>query len=290
MIKKMYIYIIRILRMNVPDMSKMGDVTKNASENIKSKLEGTTPLQKVILVTIIIVAVYFVYVLFIKDDENKTIFKLISTKKPMSISKAKLPVTSSDYSICIWLFINSWEEGYGSEKNILSRFDDNMKNKASPSIVLGPHNNELIVKNGYLPASASASDATINECKVEGVPLQKWTCITVSYNSNIVDVYIDGKLHKTCMIPGNQIDSYSSDMKVGAYSNTETDSDKKINLSTFSGYLCDLRMFNRAINPREAYALYKQGNSAQGLNALLDKYKLKFALMENQKEVTTYLI
>ena len=43
---------------------------------------------------------------------------------------------------------------------------------------------------------------TYDECVVENIPLQKWTHVVISIFNNSVEVYLDGRLYKTCSLKG----------------------------------------------------------------------------------------
>ena len=59
----------------------------------------------------------------------------------------------------------------------------------------------------------------------------------------------------------------------------------------FTGFLGSVRHYTRAIQPREAYAIYKEGYSGGNwLSDMFNKYKLKIAFMEDQKELNSILL
>jgi hypothetical protein len=41
-----------------------------------------------------------------------------------------------------------------------------------------------------------------DECVVNNIPIQKWTHIVISVFNNSLDVYMDGRLYKTCALKG----------------------------------------------------------------------------------------
>jgi hypothetical protein len=262
------------------------------AQNLGNKARGTSSMQKIILAVVLILIFYFIYTVFIKSEDNKMLIKLHPALQSKVIQKQSIPaITTSDYTIATWIFINDWSRNYGEEKNVLSRFytdnNDDNKKKPAPSFVLDGHTNNLHIKMSYFPASGnSSSKSEIHNCTIRGLPLQKWCCVIMTINNRVMDIYLDGKLTKTCVIPGVPQSGLNSDMYISEISEQFAGT----KLPGFSGFLSDLRVYKYAINPRQAYNLYKQGNSASGMSALLEKYKLKFALMENNKEVNTILL
>ena len=59
----------------------------------------------------------------------------------------------------------------------------------------------------------------------------------------------------------------------------------------FSGFLGTLRYYTRSVQPREAYAIYKEGYSGGNwLSDLFNKYKLKIAFLEDNKVINSFLL
>ena len=56
----------------------------------------------------------------------------------------------------------------------------------------------------------------------------------------------------------------------------------------FYGFIGNLQYISRAINPREAWAIYKEGpGGSSWLSNLLNKYRIKLAFMEDNVEVNS---
>ena len=118
-------------------------------------------------------------------------------------SKELVSSTSSNYTYSIWFYVQDWNYKYGQTKTLLQRIDN--KGKPCPKISLGSHQNDLIVSVETYPntdvAGASTATQTFN-CTVKNVPIQSWVNALVSVNNRTLDVYLDGKLVKTCVMPG----------------------------------------------------------------------------------------
>ena len=82
-------------------------------------------------------------------------------------------------------------------------------------------------------------------CDITNIRLQRWTHIAIVANKNIVDVYVDGKLFRTCQLPG-LIDPVSGDMHLGAFGG-------------FGGYLSRVEMLDTAVAPDVVYNMYTMG-------------------------------
>lgn len=212
-----------------------------------------------------------------------------SGKESKVISKNVIPqVGSTNYSMSVWFYINEWNYQYGKEKNIVARYiqDTNEKTKNTykpvPSITLDPNTNDLMVKLSYYSPTKDTNEIKVHECKIKGVPLQRWTYVNVVVFNRTIDVYIDGKLTRTCVLEGVPLSGVDSDVFVSESAYTE--------LPGFSGSISDLKLFTYAMNPKQVYEQYRKGNSMSSVVGSLDKYKLKFSLLENNKEKSSYII
>lgn len=254
--------------------------TKN---NVINTYQRTSTFQRILLFVVIIILIYFIYKFVVRDNSQVLLLKDHDARIPKVISSQDLPpITVSDYTISTWIFINEWNYNYGLEKNIVARYFDDVHDKEKsvkpvPSITLDAHTNNLLVNIAYNDPHGSKA-SKVKTCKVSGVPLQKWVHVIVTINNRTLDVYIDGKLTRTCIIPGVPQPGLNSDLYI---------SGTKYNPG-FSGKISDVKMINYAINPTQANYLYRKGNSMS--SNWFNKYHLKFALMENNKEKSTLII
>ena len=56
----------------------------------------------------------------------------------------------------------------------------------------------------------------------------------------------------------------------------------------YSGYISYFRYLTYAVNPTQAYNIYKEGYGGSSLGGLLDKYRVKIAFLEDNKEVNSF--
>ena len=185
--------------------------------------------------------------------------------------------------------ISDYNYNYGQKKYILAV----PKGTANPdehhySLYLDNNTSDLIFNLGV------TGESTIEHvpCKVENIPLQRWTHVLVSFRNRAIDMYIDGKLVKTCTTenPYALPDGPKDVLLCPKNSDVET-TDNTTDLEGFSGFLGSVRYFTRAVQPREAYAIYKEGySSGNWLSDLFNKYKLKFSFMEDDKEINSLVL
>lgn len=96
--------------------------------------------------------------------------------------------------------------------------------------------------------AVSSTDLAPTPCDVPGVDLQRWTHITTVFSGKITDVYMNGKLARSCI--------GASYFKVDA-------SPIKINLlrygKYFNGKIANMNLYTIALNPAQIYDMYTKG-------------------------------
>jgi hypothetical protein len=95
------------------------------------------------------------------------------------------------------------------------------------------------------------SDASLLDssplCDLPAIDLQRWVNITVSVDGKTVDVYMDGKLSRSCVLPS----FYKVD--AGGYSAY------LLSYGGFGGQISTTNVYDSALNPEEVYKNYMAG-------------------------------
>jgi hypothetical protein len=229
--------------------------------------------QIVLSVIVILIVVYAIAgYLFPKTSQLSS---MMEGTKQQSIEASSLPsnTNSLNYTYSTWFYVEDWNYKYGEKKTILGRLD-NDKNP-SPSIELGAMDNDVTISVSCYPKQQSG-DATgvkpiIHKCKVQNVPLQKWVNLIISLYGRTLDVYIDGKLVRTCLLPGVAKIAQASPVIITPNGG-------------FSGWTSNFQYWANSSNPQQAYDIYKNGYGGSSLGNFFNKYRLKFAFMEDNVE------
>jgi hypothetical protein len=186
-----------------------------------------------------------------------------------------------EYTVSIWIYINDWSYRSNHYKDILTigstgTGDNDFKSLA---IYLGAQTNTLHVRVNTESETISASESetvtatdsrmsvpTFNThmnqtvtspngpleppqiCDVPSIELQRWILVTVALNNRTCDVYVDGKLARSCVLPGvyKITGSNNYEMRLGEYGG-------------FGGYISNLSAYDYALNPEEVWKLYMAG-------------------------------
>lgn len=223
-----------------------------------------------------VVILYMLYRYFFVDNRDKTLVTYKDAKVQQSISTGSLPSGSSiNFTYSLWFYVNDWNYKYGEEKVIFEHLTSD--NEPVPLVYFDSNTNNLNVTINTFNTdgdASSSSNSTPSTCYIENVPLQKWTNLIVTLNGRALDLYLDGKLVRTCVLPGVP--------KV-------SDNDILVTPNGgYSGYISYFRYLSYAVNPTQAYNIYKEGYGGSALGGLLDKYRVKVSFLEDNKEVNSF--
>ena len=222
---------------------------------------------KAIILGVIVIILLYVVFKYIFSSSTK-ISDLANAKNVQKIDADDISSSNaSNYAYSAWFYIDDWSYRYGEPKIILGRLDSNLH--PSPSIVLGAIENNLQVSVSCYPNENSNTDI-IHKCNVANVPLQRWVNVIVSLYGRTLDVYIDGKLVRTCVLPGVAKIASSAPIYVTPGGG-------------FSGYTANIHYYDNSLNPQEAFNIYRAGYSSGFLSGLSD-YSVKLSFYKDDQE------
>ena len=184
-----------------------------------------------------------------------------SAKKLTTISSDKIADTAN-FTYSIWFYIDNWNYKFGIDKTILVKGNKNVE------INLGKEDNNL-----NIAIELESSTNKIHNCNVPNIPIQKWVSCIISVYGRSLDVYINGKLVRTCILE-NVAKLDNSDIQITPNGG-------------FSGYTSSFQFIPDATNPEEAYNIYKQGNGTNFLASILGKYKFRVEFLKDNQTMTS---
>jgi hypothetical protein len=197
----------------------------------------------------------------------------------------------NNYSFSVWVYVDEWGVNYDNNKNILAI----APGTTSPcffALFLSPRTNDL---NIYVEPSTAPSVPTTGNifnslkttCGVTNFPLQTWVNISVSVYNRAIDVYIDGKLIRTCsMTKVASAISNRSNIFIGG---SRTPGNNEV--PGFSGFIASVVYSPEVFSPKEVWDIYARGytNSAFDLNAL-KRYKLELSFLKDNSVLKSFSI
>jgi hypothetical protein len=248
-----------------------------------------------VVVTIIIVVLVLMLLRYLFTDPS-TLQNMQDGKTSTTISASSLATNgssapSSNFSYSIWFYINDWNYRYGEQKVIFGRMGAPSATGSGsvsgingldpcPAVVLGAVENNVSVSLGCYPGAnqqptTPGGKTVVHTCSVANVPIQKWVNLIVSVYGRSMDLYIDGKLVRTCLLPGVASVNNASNIYVTP-------------MGGFDGWTSKLQYFPNSMNPQEAWNIYTSGYS--NWSSMFSSYQLQVSLVENGQAQSTVTI
>jgi hypothetical protein len=237
---------------------------------------------KVLAVIVTLIVIYYI-LSWLFGGNSVTIKTNVDGKLASIIPASTIPSTavSGNYTYSLWFYVNDWNYRFGEQKTILSRLN-NDKNP-SPTISFDTmENNILIALSTYNSGSSNGSPTASTKSQtntyiVRNFQLQKWVNLIVSVYGRSLDVYLDGKLVRTFVLPGTANVSANSNVTITPNGG-------------FDGQTSNFQYWPNASNPQQAYNIYKAGFGGSILGNLFNKYRLKISFLDNNIESSSFEI
>jgi hypothetical protein len=247
---------------------------------------------------VILIVVVFLIILLIKyifSDpytlQNLQNGKTASTVQASSLATNGSSVPSSNFAYSIWFYVNDWNYRYGESKVIFGRMGamsgsgkGSVKGLSGldpcPAVVLGAVENNISISLGCYPGAdqeptTPGGNTVVHTCSVANVPIQKWVNLVLSVYGRSMDVYIDGKLVRTCLLPG--VASVNNNAKIFVTP-----------LGGFEGWTSKLQYYPNSLNPQEVWNIYTRGYA--NWLSMFNSYQVEISLVENGTTQSTVTI
>ena len=239
-----------------------------------------------IVITVVIVVLIVMLLKYITTDpytlQNIQDGETASTISASSLATNGSNVPSSNFAYSVWFYINDWNYRYGEPKVIFGRMGSKSSSGQGsvdgvsgldpcPAVVLGAVENNISVSLGCYPGAdqeptTAGGNTVVHTCTVANIPIQKWVNLVVSVYGRTMDLYIDGKLVRTCLLPGVASINNNADIYVTP-------------AGGFDGWTSKLQYYPNSLNPQEAWNIYTQGYSSW--SSMFNAYQVQISLVEN---------
>ena len=252
-----------------------------------------------IIISILVIVLIIMFIFYVFRDPNK-LSNLQNGQNSATIQANSLAtngsnIPSSNFAYSIWFYINDFNYRYGEPKVIFGRMgapssaNSSSQNGSSgassgsiqgvngldpcPAVVLGAVENNLDISLGCYPGinqapSTPGGNTVVHTCSVANVPVQRWVNLTMSVYGRSLDVYIDGKLVKTCLLPGVANVNNSSNVYITP-------------AGGFDGWTSKFEYYPNSLNPQQAYNIYTKGYGGNMFTNFLNGYQVQISLVEN---------
>ena len=212
-----------------------------------------------------------------------------------TIKGSAAPLSSESqggYGLQWWMYVKDWNYGYGKHKSIIKRPDPTNQSVLNPHVRLHPTDNTMQISVSIFPTTENAGKATpapaghsgstddVFVCEVPNIPLQTWFSVSMTVFGRNLDIYIDGKLVKSCFLSG---------VPKPATGDLQLTPD-----GGFSGRICNMYHYPRMLTPEDALSFWSAGTSCRsktetGTTSSATGYSVKFGVYDTLgKEIQEY--
>jgi hypothetical protein len=240
-----------------------------------------------IVIIIVIIVLLFIIWKYVLSDPYTLQGGIQSGQTSSTIAASSLAtngsnVPSSNFAYSVWFYVNDWNYRYGEPKVIFGRMGSMSSSDSGsvpgvsgldpcPAVTLGAVENNVLVSLGcYLGANQEPTTpggrTQVKTCIVTNVPIQKWVNLVVSVYGRSLDIYIDGKLVKTCLLPG--VANINNNSNVYVTPN-----------GGFDGWTSKFQYYPNSLNPQEVWNIYTKGYGSW--SSMINAYQVQIALVEN---------
>ena len=220
-ISKKFLIIIYIMNTQNPTNSlkqgvqNFGKKTSNLAKEGVQKYQNSSSMGKVIFIIILVLFIAFIiYVIYVAVTASKQ----AAANSPVIVNDVldayiarpafTLPQVTQgmNQTFSTWIYVKDWNYKFGQYKNILWKGNPNLTSTTSknpsvsnihcPSIWLYPLTNSLKV------VTSTSVPEQVESCDIQNIPLMSWVHIVYVLNNRTVDIYMNGKLERSCALRG----------------------------------------------------------------------------------------
>ena len=228
----------------------------------------------IVLITILVIwlLVYWIYIAFKSRRADSTYSPiLISTPidgwKSYKAIKIPKPPEGQQLTISTWFYMKNFQYRLGDYKTILwlgvpptaGTYDDSSQ-ICLPKIQFYPHTNALAI------TTVTSAPNSFESCDIKNIPFNKWINLIYVLNNRSVDIYIDGKLERSCVLQGIPVFPMQNSPLMISFGSKNTST----NQAGFFGKIGRTQYFAKAIQTHHIRSIYEKGP----LGSM--KYKVRF--------------
>jgi hypothetical protein len=149
--------------------------------------------------------------------------------------------TGLNQAFSTWIYVKDFNYKFGQYKNILWKGNPGTGggNVHSPSLWLYPLTNSLKV------VTSTQDTSGVESCDIPNIPLMTWVHICYVLNNRTVDIYINGKLERSCALRNIPV--------------LTADPVYITNAGGFYGKMGKTQYFTKTLLPTDVMNLYQQG-------------------------------
>jgi hypothetical protein len=238
---------------------------------LTDEVSGT--IKMILIVFLFFIGLYLLLNLSFFKNYYEVVDIPIDASSSYVFTSDKFSSVDQTYSISTWIYIDDWNTNFGIYKNIVY-----FERKGANATVmnLDQYENNLLIHYDVYQGADSLQTAT-QTITVPNINIQKWVNITVCFNTNNTDTYINGKLIDTDVHPYPIYNPANIKTNQGNFILAKDNG--------FSGKIGLTRYYGRILSPQDAWNIYKNGPTTNVLGSLMNRYNAAFIFYQDNQEV-----
>jgi hypothetical protein len=210
-----------------------------------------------IILGILLILVLYVLYRFVYDRQT-----MVSTKDYLKDGIADVTFdtlsnpASSRYTYKIWIYAVSLQSALTIFKVQQDLFELNL------------------LQSGDLNFKIKESSVITEHIITSNFPLQKWVCVSISVDNNIVDSYLDGKLVKSQQLAGVEAPNKNSTITFGQD----------------DVYIAEFERLPHPTDPQSAWDQYMAGNGGSWISNAFSSYGANLILTKDEMDMKKYAL
>ena len=238
-------------------VKKSSNITKQGLETY----QNTSTMGKVIFfIVVILFLAFLIYIIYSaivsardKSDNSPVIVNdVIDAYVARPGFKLPQVLEGMNQTFSTWIYVKDWNYKFGQYKNILWKGNPGnsgtlstsptISNVHCPSMWLYPLTNSLKV------VTSTSVPEQVESCDIQNIPLMTWVHIVYVLNNRTVDIYVNGKLERSCALRG--IPTITNDPVYITSGSPQ---------AGFYGKIGKTQYFTSALLPNDVANIYQQG-------------------------------
>jgi hypothetical protein len=195
----------------------------------------------------------------------------MSTFSASSLASMGSDAPAGNFAYSVWFYVNDWNYRYGEAKVLFGRQSATTITESElepcPLVQFGENANDLEI---YMTTFATTGNPF--KCAVSNIPIQRWVSLSISVYGRTLDVYLNGKLVKTCVMPGIAKINNTADLFLTPNGG-------------FEGWTSKFAFYPMPMNPQDAWDIYAKGPT--GAFSSLSAYQVQVAMLHNGETVSS---
>lgn len=245
-----------------------------------------------ILLTVLALFLIYYLIQYTFSDDN-TLNKMTDGQTSTTIDTSSLEGggTSLNFSYSIWIYVNDWNYKFGEPKVVFVHGSKAGSTPPPPTTTTTTTTSSDAAAGFSQPCPLVFLGESENNCTVvmscegtgpaiarlENIPLQKWVNITICVYGRTMDLYMDGKLVKTVLLPG--VPNVQPNVPVMVTPN-----------GGFSGWTSNLMYYADALNPQDVWNIYDKGYGGNSITNFLKSFQVQISLLQNGVQYSSFTV